>query len=340
MKVAFRADASIEMGSGHVMRCLTLADEPRRRGALVSFVSRELPGNLNRLIEARGFAVHRLPSSGDDSTISLPAVIEGGWLIIDHYAIGREWEASMRPHVKGIMVIDDLAKRAHECDILLDQNFHFGAPRRYEGLLPAGACTLLGPGYALVRQEFVEARQRCCRGRGPLRIFVCFGGSDPKNATSHVLRAIRALGRDNLAVDVVIGAANPHRRELEALMSCPERGDSCCHVDPGNLGQLMAAADFSVTSGGGLTWERYCVGLPGMVIAISDNQEAVSRELGELGTHVYLGRLEDVSADSMARKLEEYLDHPEWRGEMGEKCQKLVDGQGACRVADILLGWF
>ncbi|MFH1884106.1 MAG: UDP-2,4-diacetamido-2,4,6-trideoxy-beta-L-altropyranose hydrolase, partial [Planctomycetota bacterium] len=225
-----RADASGQIGTGHVMRCLTLADELRGRGAEVIFVCREFAGNLCGYIEEKGYIVHRLPVSNDqehdfESNLKHASWLGADWqtdarqveevfkdldthldwLVVDHYALDEKWEGYLRPYVKKIMVIDDLADRAHDCDLLMDQNFHENLESRYDGLVPPGCIKLLGPKYAALRPEFREVRKNLRKRDGHVkRIMIFFGGSDPTNETAKTLEAMYMLNRPDVAVDVVV----------------------------------------------------------------------------------------------------------------------------------------
>ena len=220
MRIAFRVDASLQMGSGYVMRCLTLADAFREKGAEIIFVCREHPGHLFDLIEASQHLVLRLPfattfatgelahadwlgeTQKEDARQSIEALKTIGnveWLVIDHYALDVEWEAIMRSYCENIMVIDDLADRKHDCDVLLDQNYYHGKRGRYKNLVPPRCKNLLGPKYALLRQEFKEMRRNLKVREGiKKRIFIFFGGSDPTNETKKALLAIRSLDIENI----------------------------------------------------------------------------------------------------------------------------------------------
>ena len=234
LKVVFRCDASILMGSGHVMRCLTLANELREQGADITLICRKHPGHLFDLIESSKHRLLRLPFAATSATgklahahwlgatqeedskqtvEALKTIERVDWLVVDHYALDVEWEAAIRSYTKHIMVIDDLADRVHDCDVLLDQNLHRAEMEtRYEKLIPPQCKKLLGPKYALLRPEFKKARSNLkVRDGSVKRIFVFFGGSDPTNETGKALQAIQQLGRTDIAIDVVVGSTNPHQ---------------------------------------------------------------------------------------------------------------------------------
>jgi UDP-2,4-diacetamido-2,4,6-trideoxy-beta-L-altropyranose hydrolase len=220
--IVFRTDASVEIGSGHLMRCLTLADQLRGDGTEVAFICRDLPGGMFDLLDARGYRNARLDLAAtsprlqhDDARATIEALAQlfpGGvdWLVVDQYELDAEWERLLRPLSRKLMVIDDLANRSHDCDLLLDQNYYRDLDSRYQGLVPEQCVTLLGPGYVLLRPEFTLARQRLRARDGIVRrILVFFGGSDPTNETEKVMAALRLLGRPDIDVDVVVGLANP-----------------------------------------------------------------------------------------------------------------------------------
>lgn len=358
MNVIFRTDASLLIGTGHVMRCLTLADQLRDAGADVTFVCRTHAGHQCDLIAARGHAVRRLPvatvpatgmpaagAAGRDdhaawlgvpwqqdaaeTAAALPARTD--WLVVDHYALDQRWEQAMRPAVARIMVVDDLADRAHDCDLLLDQNLSTDMATRYDARLPAGTERLLGPHHALLRPEFAAARAAARVRDGRVRrLFVFLGGADPANHTGRVLAAIASLRRPDLAVDVVIGGANPHHAALER--QCAALPGSTLHRQVDNIAALMAAADLAIGAGGGAMWERCCVGVPSLVLAVADNQQGGSVALARHGGALYLGPLDSAMA-ALPAALQVALAAPQLLAHMGDTAAALVDGRGVERVA-------
>ncbi|MCB1764847.1 MAG: UDP-2,4-diacetamido-2,4,6-trideoxy-beta-L-altropyranose hydrolase [Candidatus Competibacteraceae bacterium] len=359
-RVVIRADASIQIGSGHVMRCLTLADALRERGADVQFICRDLPGHLGGVLADKGYPVYWLPASGEDETVilahtahstwlgvpwtvdvdqtqaCLAGLSEIDWLIVDHYALDRAWELRMRPLVKRIMVIDDLADRPHDCDLLLDQNLHEEMECRYTELVPANCRQLLGPRYALLRPEFREVRKQLHQRDGVVRrILVFFGGSDPSNETAKALRAIRRLDQPDIAVDVVIGAANPHWREIEAL--CAKLPNTSFHRQVTNMAELMARADLAIGAGGVSTWERAVLAMPSLVIAVAENQIRVAEDWAATGGCWYLGHAEAVTTDYIHQVLQVLCTARFLAKAMSSRSSEYVDGRGVGRVAKIFM---
>lgn len=366
MNVLFRVDASVQIGTGHVMRCLTLAERLREEQADISFMCRDLPGDLRHYLMERGFKVHSLPPpetasahqqvrSKDDSGRAayadwlgvtqcrdayetIAALKSAGekvdWLVVDHYALGSDWERELRPHAAKVMVIDDLADRPHECDLLLDQNLQ--EPGRYSGLAPQGCCILAGPRYALLRPQFAAARGRLSQRKGNVsQVLVFFGGADATGATLNALAAIKALNHPALNVDVIVGQANPHRADIEA--ACREIPAATLRSQVDDMAQRMVEADLYVGAGGTSSWERCCLGLPAIVLATAENQVPQAEALARAGAQIYAGRSDQNDIESVARLLEQVLRLPELLVHMSQRGRELVDGCGTARVANHIL---
>jgi UDP-2,4-diacetamido-2,4,6-trideoxy-beta-L-altropyranose hydrolase len=333
MHVAMRADASPAIGAGHVMRCLSLADGLRRRGAQVSFVSRSLPAHLSALLERRGHAA--LPLDAGDSpatdaaeTVRALAGRACDWLVVDHYGLDARWETAMRASAARTLVIDDLANRVHDCDVLLDQNLHADAGQRYASRVPPRSELLLGPQFALLRAEFEPARAAATARTGEVqRVLVSFGGSDAANHTSLALDALNAA-RPNLAqVDVVIGGGHAHRGAIEA--ACFRYGYHC-HVQTDRMAELMAAADLAIGAGGISTWERCCLGLPALVMVVANNQADVVEQAAR---HGLIYALEgEVTVARLALHIQALADNAALRHRMSRLSMAAVDGFGVDRA--------
>jgi UDP-2,4-diacetamido-2,4,6-trideoxy-beta-L-altropyranose hydrolase len=327
MRVLFRTDASEVIGSGHVMRCLALADALRDAGSAVEFVSHDSGAGLNDVVQAGGFAVHQ--------TIEAVGEKRFDWIVVDHYELGAQWERSARAIAERILVVDDLANREHECDLLLDQNFSL-SERRYAGLVPRDCELLLGPRYALLRREFREARASLRPRDGRVRrMLVYFGNVDSGGATALAIEALLHLGRSDLRADVVVGRANPWARQLRERYA---RADAITlHFGGCDMVAMMLRADLAIGAGGVTTWERCCLGLPSVVIALSPNQLPGSRDLGREGYVQYLGAQDDVSPSALADALGALVSDPASVRALSERTATLVDGNGAQRVAQRML---
>jgi len=341
MNIFIRTDASINVGTGHVMRCLTLADELRQKATDIRFICREGPGNLISYIGNRGYKIHQLPGEIDIETdrkltkeILSKYETKLDWLIIDRYDIDISWEHPLGKYAKKFMVIDDLANREHDCDLLLDQNYNKNE-NRYNGFVPEDCIQLLGPEYAILRPQFRKARGNLTRRDGGVnRILVFMGGSDPKNVTSKVLRAIHMLERSDIAVDVVIGNLSPYHDEIKILAS--KIPNAICHHNVENMAKLMSSADLCIGAGGTATWERCCEGLPTITLILAENQKDISESLAKEGALINLGWYHNVTENNIKEKIEGLIDGPQEMATMSEKSRRLVDGKGVNRVVDTI----
>jgi UDP-2,4-diacetamido-2,4,6-trideoxy-beta-L-altropyranose hydrolase len=225
------------------------------------------------------------------------------WLVVDHYAIDARWERSVKAAtgVK-IMAIDGLADREHDCDLLLDQTCSPEGARRWDGLVPQSCVRLVGPQLALLRPEFAEARQILRQRDGNVRrIFIAFGGVDKPNATSVALDAVVDLGRPDIAVDVVIGIANPNRTQLQA--KCRQLGNVNLHIEPGNMAGLMLNADLAISGGGTMLLEQCYLHLPSIVVSIADNQVKAAQSLQDIGAVIFLGSFGAATKELIKRTI-------------------------------------
>jgi UDP-2,4-diacetamido-2,4,6-trideoxy-beta-L-altropyranose hydrolase len=314
--VWFRADASVQIGSGHVMRCLTLAKQCRMQGADVSFFCRQAAGDMHSFIIQEGFQLHSLPEL-TGSTEETPAEIleymvhhrSPDWLIVDHYGIDYTWEAPLRQRVGGLFIIDDLANRRHDCDGLLDQNLQPTMELRYKDLLPQDCKLLMGPRYALLRDEFHQERAQLRSRTGQFqRILISFGGSDPTGESRKAFRALRDWSNPEFQVDLVAGSSNP---DAEWLVS-QAKGIAHIHVHlfTKRMAALMAQADLAIGAGGTTTWERLYLGLPCAVIVVADNQLTMTEETARHQLCWSLGDSASVTADGIRSWLETQMADP------------------------------
>jgi len=360
MRIAIRTDASLEIGTGHVMRCITLAEALKGKGADVLFICRELPGNLIAFIQKHGYEVislgeadnsqsdslndgdtfhHRwlgvsLEKDAEDTYQALSKQKNCSWLVVDHYAIDKSWELKQTDVVNKIFVIDDLADRKHSCEVLLDQNYYSDMLGRYNNLVPQSTQKLLGPAYSLLRKEFREQRACLAVESGTVKsIFVFFGGVDIKNMTGRVIEAIIELALQNVQVNAVIGATNPHREALKLL--CETTTNIKLHVQASNMAEMMAQADLSIGGGGTVTWERCCVGLPAIAWPVADNQKKLLKDSAEAGL-VYLPDFIEPKSKEISIHINALLQNKSLRKSMKNKGMSLIDGKGAIRVATLL----
>lgn len=355
MKTVFRVDSSSDIGTGHVVRCLSLATSLKEAGAEVIFVCRELPGNLIDEIVARGFRVRRLQKNNGNvedlrdrdlahadwlgvpwqcDALQTEDVLKDigsiDWLIVDHYALDDRWESVVRPLVKKLMVIDDIFDRPHVADLLLNQNILPGSNQSYRGLLPASCRFLCGPRFALLQNQYEEMHYRVPPRSGEIqRLLIYFGGVDEANLTVRALEALIILGCSRLVIDVVLPVAGPHRESIRSVAG--RLPGARVHEFLPSLAQLMIRADLAIGAAGASSWERLCLGLPSLVVTLSDNQQRIAEGLHANGLAKWLGHADAVSVESLVENLRPLLAVGLAEGS-SEKCHAAVDGKGVKRV--------
>jgi len=321
MKIVFRVDASIQMGTGHVMRCLTLADALKNQGAECYFICREHPGNLIGLIIQRGHHVEALPyidisqqsnlqsymldlahaswlgtTQKEDSSlcVSIVKALQPDWLIVDHYALDVRWEEEFRPYCKRLMVIDDLADRQHDCDLLLDQTFGRDL-KDYKPRVPPSCEILCGTEYALLRPEFSQWRGYSLKRRENSELqhlLINLGGVDKDNITTQILIALKQSSLPSeLKITVVMGGTAPWIKEV-----CQQAKDmpwiTEVVVGVNNMAELMAKSDLAIGAAGSTSWERCCLGLPSIMIVLADNQNMIANDLYNWGAAISIQQKE------------------------------------------------
>lgn len=358
MKVAFRVDASLQMGTGHVMRCLTLADVLAERGAECHFICRAHPGNLIDLVRIKGYAAYALScessvsaidgrlahagwlgtSQHQDAQACFPILqtIQPDWLIVDHYALDSEWELELKPHYRRLMVIDDLADRFHQCDLLLDQTFGRDTAD-YHKWAPTNCTLLCGAQYALLRPEFAILRPYSLQRRAnpQLRhLLITMGGVDKDNATGQVLDALRSCPLPvDCKITVVMGATAPWLPEIESQAQAMPWLTRVM-VGVSDMARLMADSDIAIGAAGATSWERCCLGLPTAMLVLADNQRKVAQGLEMAGAALLI---EDTYC--LAERLHDHFllvrRHGILQG-MSRAAASIVDGVGTATVIHYL----
>jgi UDP-2,4-diacetamido-2,4,6-trideoxy-beta-L-altropyranose hydrolase len=350
MQVVFRADASTDIGTGHVMRCVTLARALAKQGARCDFICRAHEGHLIDFIRHQGFAVHVLPleplasavfdgtahapwlgaSQAQDAQACEPVLmaLQPDWLVVDHYALDARWEQALAHAYGQMLVIDDLADRPHVAQVLLDQTLGRD-PADYQAHVPSDCTLLCGSQFALLRPEFAGLRSASLQRRSPpalRQLLITMGGVDKDNATGRVLDALAkcALPADCRVV-VVMGPHAPHAARVQAQASTlPWPTQVLSGVS--HMAQLMADSDLAIGAAGATAWERCCLGLPSLMLVLADNQRGLARALAETGAAQVIDPAELPGMDWSA-----LLD-------MGPKAAALVDGEGVGRVVRTLRG--
>lgn len=364
MLVAFRADASLQIGTGHVMRCLTLAEELRRQGHQCLFICRNHEGHLADLITQKGFELHLLQSPERLETLAKNVIApahanwlsvpwqtdanqahevlsryNADWLIVDHYALDASWERQLAEVVGQIMVIDDLADREHECELLLDQSvLDLCFKRRYQAKVNESCRLLLGPKFALLSHEYaVLANTLPSRDGSIARILIFVGGSDPFHLTELYLKVLARQEFSHLFVDVVIGKNYPSPAVMQQLVK--KRANTQLYSGLTSLATLMVRADLMLGAGGTTNWERMCLGLNAIVTSVARNQDVINQNLTDQHLIMFLGKVENVTTNAITEAVQSVISDPESNRKCSNAMRKIVDGFGAQYVSQVLIGY-
>lgn len=351
MQVAFRVDASLDIGSGHVMRCLTLAQILRDNGADCVFVSRMHRGNLHDVIRAQGFvtmeltAVEAATNSEDEyqrwlgvtqqqdaleTADQLAALPPLDWLVVDHYALGAEWESALGGMYRRLLAIDDLVNRRHVASILLDQTFQRREEEYREWVNPD--CELLcGVEHVLLRPEFDAWRRLSIQRRegGQLRsILISLGGVDKENLSKTVLASLDDLAAESgIRLDVVLGGSSPWVENIRAFAGGMAATVEV-HVNVGNMAEMLANSDLAIGAAGTSAWERCCLGVPTLMLVLAANQKEIGARLASSGVAQMLPNDAALQGE-LVRWVQRFAAEPDLLSSMSARAASLVAGNGA-----------
>lgn len=343
MNIFIRTDASIQIGSGHVMRCLTLAKQLQKNNVVVKFVCRRIEGNMIDYIINQGFDVFTLKEVNaishwdwtkehwlEDAKETISAIqLEQGivdMLIVDHYSIDIEWEQKLRPFIKKVMVIDDVADRKHDCDLLLDQNYYLNMEHRYKNLVSKDCIQLLGPNNVLLREEFLEIDpSNIKKSVGIKNILVFFGSVDATGETLKTLYALENLEIKSIVINVVIGHKNPFKSQIKDF--CERYDNFFLHCQISYMAELMSDADLAIGAGGAASWERMYLKLPAIVIIVANNQKELTDLLAERKMIFLLGIHTEVNDLQIKFKLLELFNELEMIQATVNKFTEIIDYQ-------------
>ncbi|MGI2065022.1 UDP-2,4-diacetamido-2,4,6-trideoxy-beta-L-altropyranose hydrolase [Shewanella sp. MF08487] len=319
MNIVIRADAAVQIGSGHIMRCLVLAKELTNQGYSVSFACRRQPGDLIGLIQRRGLSVVELASPvinevnltpnvavesnaeadyaaswlgvswQQDADSLLAQIKDVDLLIVDHYGINIEWEQYVRNVLDcKLFIIDDLL-RLHAADLLLDQT-----PMREDSAYVLQSTikrVLAGSDYALLADNFAPIRETIMHRHVTTvqpRVLITMGAMDLPNATGKVLEAFLQLPADDRPqITVLLGQHAPHYQVVKKYIKV--LGNKAKHFDyVENMAEIMVQHDLAIGAAGTTALERACLGLPSILIPLADNQRAICNNLVAANAAIYL----------------------------------------------------
>ena len=327
-----RVDASPEIGIGHIMRCLTLAQELKNNFDKIIFLTRKDSGDFTETIMKNEFEVIFIPTNNDSDIIKnlITTYSENkNFLLIDHYDVDSNFESSLKNIFEKIFVIDDLANRKHDCDLLIDQNYYRDLNHRYKKLIQNDTITLLGSKYAIIRPEFRNINKKTIKKNSQIKkILVSFGGSDPTNECKKALDALCSIENNQFEIVAIVGIYNNKFERLKKLYEKYSNIKIYRHVN--DLSRLMLNSDLFIGAGGTTTWERFYMGLPSIVIVISDDQKESIEFLSDMGHIINLGLAKNVTSKTYVQTLQKLNSDLIYN--MSLNNQKLVDGNGSNRI--------
>ena len=344
MKVLFRVDSSHQMGTGHLMRCLVLADLLKKNGTTVEFICRSHKGDSIDKIISNDFKVYELaaPKNNEletssqysqwlgvkqkkdaDDCVDLIKLEKVNWVIVDHYGIDEQWHKQIKPYCEKLMVIDDLADRNFDCHLLLNQNL--GIEKKcYDNKVPLDCTLLLGTKYALLRPEFSSLRYKAITKRKNTSsvndIIISMGGNDINNITHSILENIP----NNYNITVVLGKNSPHNKMLNNYV---KDKNIKILIDSNNMAGLMLDADLAIGAGGSTSWERCCLSLPAFIFQMDENQRMIVKHLVKFGSVKLIENVESIKSN-----LEDFQNNLSPWALMSRKSESICDGLGADRV--------
>ena len=344
--VMIRVDASLEIGIGHVMRCLTLANNLKHRGILCHFVCRNFPNNEGKRIQEAGHGLTLLPVEAPDTwlgaslhndgiqTAKILFDLQPAWLIVDHYRISGCWFLPQRdanPNLR-ILAIDDLADRALDCDVLVDPT-HGRRHADYHRITPPECKLLLGADYAMLRPEFsilrltTLARRKLGKPETP-HILIGLGGGDTHKTEEIIYSALINLRKiANFTATMIVGNA----KVSKALTRHSINGFKVKAYSK-NIANEMANADIAIGAAGGMSWERCCLGLPSIILTLAENQKVIADTLGKAQAAISI-RPDQNTLELVLARL---INNPQYWLRLSENASMLCDGDGVNRITKLL----
>ena len=351
MRAIFRVDSSFKIGTGHIRRCIALGQTLKKNGVEVSFICRKHEGNLIHEVKINGFNTyelelinnfeldsdlphaHLLGSSQKkdaEDCINILKLNKTDWLIVDHYALDEKWEKKLKNYYKKLIIIDDLADRKHLCNILIDQTL--GRKKEdYTDLVPSDCQLLIGPNYALLRSEFAEMRNYSLKRRAIPKfknLLISMGGYDIDNMTLSVLRELinSKLPKD-IIINIIMSKASMNYKKIKSISKeLPYKVNILSDIN--NVSEILSNSDIAIGAAGASTWERCCVGLPTIQIAIAKNQEFLLKMLSIKNLVKTVEEMKDISYFLETRQ--------EWMKRLSILSSKVCDGRGSINVYDVI----
>lgn len=360
MQIVFRADASIDQGTGHVMRCLSLARHLMKAGHQCAFITQAFLPEVIEKISSAGCKLHYLPEYLEAEFDEISSENYLGWLkrpimndafetcailrkfdydiiIADHYAINAVWMEKVQENVRKTVIIDDLANRSHLCDLLIDQNYG-RSKHDYFDVVPSSTILLVGTEYVFIDENFYRLRANNIKerlNRLPRVLNVCLGGIDKDNATLEVLKTLEKIKEiQSWKIEVILQSASPNIQEITDYID-KMTIETYIFIDCKDMAAAFSRADLAIGAGGVTLWERCCLGLPSVLVTIADNQKPAAYAISRTSAVEYCG---DIRDKSWSKKLKEIIKllakNSSMITSMSLEASKICDGKGLYKVCN------
>jgi len=331
-----RADASAQMGTGHVMRCVALAQAWRDAGGRVGLACAPGAGALLGRLQSEAIEIATItvePGSLVDARATAELAQRAGarWVVADGYHFDAEYQDALKQAGLSLLFVDDNGHASHySADLVLNPNLH-ACEAMYRGR-EGYTRLLLGPQYALLRREFLPRQERRREFReAATRLLVTLGGADHANITRKVIQAVALLSLPGLETQVVVGSLDANRKGLEReVKRCS--GKIHLRADQAKMEELMAWAECAVAGAGSTSWELCFMGVPSLLIVVAENQRRTGEELARREAAVNLGGHEQITPRVIAARLLDLLTNKELRARLAGQAQGVTDGQGPARI--------
>ncbi len=352
-RIFIRTDASILIGTGHVRRCLVIAEQLKKNNYNVIFVCRELEGHLQKFIQISGFQIillQNLPEPPKDKLCPFQKydaeqianlLQRSDFLFIDHYSLDKDFEIIVKNNSGAhIMVLDDLLNRYHQCDSFIDyMPYHI----EFDKFVNENAIKLIGLEYLPIRDEFIKEHNKVCLPKQKAKnILIFMGGNDPDNITGFTLEAltvlITTLNYIDLNIKVIVGESYPHIKNLYAIQNKYLNIALSIIVQTNNMADLLLWADVVIGSGGTHTWERLYLQVPSVVLQLADNQLGNCLYVQNQKIGLFLGHYKDIKFENVANQTINLLNDIDLRNQMYENAKNLLKTHSPYKLFDYIHG--
>jgi UDP-2,4-diacetamido-2,4,6-trideoxy-beta-L-altropyranose hydrolase len=338
--LVIRVDAGAAMGTGHVMRCLALAQGWRLAGGDAVFVIADSTPAISRRLDDEGFSIATLqccPGCDQDARalVSIAAELHATWVAVDGYQFNSVYQRRIKEGGFKLLWIDDLGQCApHFADLILNQNLYATVDLYSES--SEETSLLLGSEYVLLRREFRGwSNWRRDFKEVAKRILVTMGGGDSQNATAQILRALADAGVA-IEIEAVVGGSNPHEETIRQ-MACELPCNISIKSNVANMPELMAGADLALSAAGVTSYELALMQVPMILVTVAENQVGTAKSFGERGAALNLGRFQGSHPDRVVEAVNSLIQDRERRRSLSNKARSFVDGCGSRRVCQALL---